>query len=123
MKEQQELTFTPKLVTKSPDYLRDPTGRPESYLLMYGEQVKEKHMRLRLEQEFHQEHEHKYQPKINKKSEKMVYEKLKATQEKEEENVDSSSYTTDFIYQRDKFSELYKEGMKRKTRLDKAYSI
>ena len=73
-----------------------------------------------------QENQFDYTPKINKKSEQMVYQKLVANAGREEENIESSSFLEDgsiSMLQRDKFSELYGDAIKRKQRQDKAKSI
>jgi hypothetical protein len=59
-------------------------------------------------------------PKINKNSAKIVNDKNISQAQRDEENIDLSSYMDDESYmssnafQRDKFSELYNEAVKRK---------
>jgi len=58
-----------------------------------------------------------FNPKINKRSERIIQHKSTITSD---ENVESSSYGGDTsMFQRDRFLELYDEGMKKKLRQQK----
>ncbi len=88
-------------------------SRPEELLLNYGRKIHDKHERLR--QEYQQIQENfDFKPKINKKSQAMQMDRSIYG----EENVETSSAGGDdtSILSRDRFAELYNDGMKKKMR-------
>ncbi|CDW86863.1 UNKNOWN [Stylonychia lemnae] len=114
VKEYEGLTFQPQLHTKkSKQFVRN--GKPEDFLINYGRFIQEKHAKLRKEYQYQQEN-FDFKPKINNKSKRIDQEKSMYA----EENVETSSFGGNMndisINQKDRFSELYEDGLKKKLR-------
>eukprot|EP00347_Sterkiella_histriomuscorum_P019160 403342715 len=130
VKEQEGLTFKPQLVTrKSKQHQRD--CKPEEYLLNYGKIIQEKHAKLKQEYERQEILNYDFKPKINKKSALIDFEKSMLG----EENVETSSIGDDYenqqqnynnismISNKNRFLDLYEQGMQKKLRQQKLASI